>query len=180
MKLVLLDRDGVINHDSPAYVKSAAEFIPIDGSIAAIARLNQAGIQTAVCTNQAGVGRGMLTLADLAAIHRELRELLDMRGAWLDALYYCPHAPEHGCACRKPKPAMLHAAMRALGRRPHETWFIGDSMRDLEAARNAGCNAALVRTGNGDQTAAECARRRSDGPPVFADLAQAVAWLVTA
>jgi D-glycero-D-manno-heptose 1,7-bisphosphate phosphatase len=176
MKLVLLDRDGVINHDSPDFIKSASEFVPIEGSIDAIVRLRRGGFRVAVCTNQSGVARGRLTLDDLAAIHRKLAALLADRGAALDAIYYCPHGPDEGCACRKPKPGMLVAAMCDLRQQPENTVFVGDSARDLEAAEAAGCLPLLVRTGNGAALLDSAAPVRA--ARVFADLAHAADWLL--
>jgi D-glycero-D-manno-heptose 1,7-bisphosphate phosphatase len=177
MKLVLLDRDGVVNHDSPDFIKSAGEFVPIEGSIDAIARLKRAGLLVALCTNQSGIARGRLSLDALEEIHRTLAALLAEHGAALDALYYCPHGPDDGCACRKPKPGMLLAAMRDLRQPPQETVFIGDSARDLEAAAAAGCLPVLVRTGTGARLLArDGARARA--ARVFADLAHAADWLL--
>jgi D-glycero-D-manno-heptose 1,7-bisphosphate phosphatase len=177
MKLVLLDRDGVINHDTVEYVKCPEEFVPIDGSIAAIARLHRAGFRVAVCTNQAGVARGYFGLDDLSAIHRKLADLLAAHGARLDGLYYCPHGPDDGCFCRKPRPGMLLAAMSELGRAGEGAVFIGDSARDLEAAEAAGCLPVLVRTGNGARLAD--AGEHSRAAMVFRDLAEAADWLLS-
>jgi len=148
-RLILLDRDGVINFDSPDYIKDADEWVPIPGALAAIARLQTAGYQVAVCTNQAGIGRGILTAAALGRIHDKLRAHLARYGAALDGLAYCPHHPDDGCACRKPQPGMLLTMMRQLQVEPSETLYVGDSLRDMQAAHAAGCAAALVRTGAG-------------------------------
>jgi D-glycero-D-manno-heptose 1,7-bisphosphate phosphatase len=176
MKLVLLDRDGVINHDSVEYVKRPEEFVPIEGSIEAIARLHRAGFRVAVCTNQAGVARGYFDLGDLAAIHRKLADLLAVQGAKLVGLYHCPHGPADGCCCRKPHPGMLLAAMRDHGRAGEDTVFIGDSARDLEAAEAAGCLPILVRTGNGARLADAGEHRAA---MVFRNLAEAADWLLS-
>jgi D-glycero-D-manno-heptose 1,7-bisphosphate phosphatase len=148
-RLILLDRDGVINLDSPRYIKDVEEWLPIPGALDAIARLKAAGYLVAVCTNQAGVGRGILSTDALTRIHARLRQELAGRGAVLDDLRYCPHPPDAGCECRKPRPGMLIGAMETLGATPDETVFVGDSIRDVEAAQAAGCRVALVRTGGG-------------------------------
>jgi D-glycero-D-manno-heptose 1,7-bisphosphate phosphatase len=148
-RLILLDRDGVINVDSPSYIKDAAEWLPIPGALDAIARLKSAGLMVGVCTNQSGIGRGLLDEAALGRIHQKLITSLAERGVQLDALEYCPHRPEANCACRKPRPGMLIRAMNRLGIAAADTLFVGDSLRDLQAARAAGCEAALVLTGKG-------------------------------
>lgn len=157
-RLILIDRDGVINRDSPAFVKSVSEFVPLDGAIDAIARLHRAGFKIAVCTNQSGVGRGLLAETTLTAIHAELVRRVEAAGGRLDALRYCPHAPDAGCNCRKPKPGMLTDLMTVLGEPPQRTVFVGDSLRDVKAAHAAGCEAVLVRTGNGSEAEADARR----------------------
>jgi D-glycero-D-manno-heptose 1,7-bisphosphate phosphatase len=149
-RLILLDRDGVINVDSPNYIRDPDEWLPIPGALEAIARLKHAGLLVGVCTNQSGVGRGFFDETALGHIHDKLAGLLADRGVRLDALEYCPHPPEAGCACRKPEPGMLIRVMDRLGVTPAETLFIGDSVRDIQAARAAGCEAALVLTGKGE------------------------------
>ncbi len=148
-RLILLDRDGVINFDSADYIKRADEWIPIPGSIGAIARLKRGGWRVAVCTNQAGIGRGLLGEGDLAAIHRRLADALAAEGVALDGLAHCPHHPDAGCECRKPRPGMLLAMMARLDASPAETFYVGDDLKDVEAAQNAGCTPVLVRTGHG-------------------------------
>jgi D-glycero-D-manno-heptose 1,7-bisphosphate phosphatase len=177
MKLVLLDRDGVINHDSTNFIKSQEEFRPIDGSVGAIARLHHAGFLTAVCSNQSGLARGRLSLEDLAAIHGKLAALLAEQDAALDGIYFCPHDPAQGCRCRKPEPGMLIDAMHQLNRQPRDTVFIGDSARDLQAAIAAGCVPILVRTGNGAALADSGVT--TGAAHVFRDLAEAADWLLS-
>ncbi len=150
-RLILLDRDGVINFDSADYIKGADEWTAIPGAIRAIARLKRSGWQVAVCTNQAGVGRGLLSEADLAEIHRKLADALEAEGVALDALTHCPHHPDDGCECRKPRPGMLLAMMARLHASPTETFYVGDDLKDVEAAQNAGCTPVLVRTGHGSE-----------------------------
>ncbi len=151
-KLILLDRDGVINFDSPDYIKSPDEWQPIPGSLEAIARLQGAGRLIAVCTNQAGVARGTLSSASLDAIHAKLRRALAECGAVLDHLACCTHHPDLGCRCRKPAPGMLLDCLQLFGIAADDACFVGDSARDLEAAKAAGCRGVLVRTGNGEAT----------------------------
>ena len=154
-RLILLDRDGVINRDSDAFVKSAEEFIPLPGVFKAMAALSQAGAMLAVCTNQSGIGRGLLSEADLAAIHEKLEDGVRAAGGTLHGIRYCPHLPDAGCECRKPKPGMVIQLMNDLAVGPEETTFVGDSLRDLQAGQSAGCRVVLVRTGNGQGAEAE-------------------------
>jgi len=167
-RLILLDRDGVINFDSPESITAPAEWRPIPGSLEAIAALTCAGRRVAVCSNQAGIGRGLLSASALDAIHQQLHDALAELGSRLDRLVYCPHLPEDRCACRKPAPGMLLECMNLLGAEPGETCFVGDSLKDLQAACAAGCEGVLVRTGNG---AALEARSPLPGIVVFDDLA---------
>ena len=176
IRLVLLDRDGVINCDSEEYIKSVDEWCPIDGSIDAVRRL-QGQFQVAVCTNQAGVGRGLLTGSVLAAIHGKLQEALQNTGGEPIPVYHCPHHPDDGCDCRKPAPGLLIDAMRAAAVTGRQTCFVGDSMRDVEAAWNAGCTPILVRTGNGRSVEANSVPAL-EGVPVFDDLASCATALL--
>jgi D-glycero-D-manno-heptose 1,7-bisphosphate phosphatase len=173
--LVLLDRDGVVNRDSPHYIRQPEDWEPIPGSLEAIARLNRRGWQVAICTNQAGISRGLLTPEDLDAIHARLHRELAALGGTLADIFVCPHADPDGCTCRKPSPGLLQQACNALGYTPSEVTFIGDSARDLEAARRAGSRPLLVLTGNGQRTLAEGA---AEGCDVFQDLAAAAAGLL--
>lgn len=155
MKLIILDRDGVINHDSPDYIKSAAEWIPIDGSIEAIARLHKAGFTVVVATNQAGLARGKFELDDLEAMHEKLTQLVEEQGAELGAIFYCPHHPDDKCKCRKPLPGMLDAIEAEFNTSVESCYFVGDSLRDLQAGIAKGCKPVLVKTGNGETTLAQ-------------------------
>lgn len=168
--LILLDRDGVINFDSPDYIKHADEWQPIPGSLQAIADLRSRGFKVAVCTNQAGVARGRLTEADLAGIHARMDAELAKLGTRLDGLIYCPHGPAQSCKCRKPQPGMLLTMMSRLSTVPAETTFVGDSLKDLLAAHSAGCRAVLVRTGSG-RDAEPAAKARGLSFEVVDDLA---------
>lgn len=155
MQLVLLDRDGVINYDSTEFIKSADEWKAIPGSIEAIAKLFHAGIKIAVVSNQSGIGRGLFTLDALHIMETKLQYLLKKHSAKVDAFYYCPHLPDEGCECRKPKPGLILEACRQFGYSKEETIFICDSFRDIQAANNAGIGTILVKTGNGEKTLAE-------------------------
>jgi len=177
MKLVILDRDGVINHDSDAYIKGPDEWRPIAGSLDAIARLTQAGYHVAVATNQAGIGRGLFGMATLNAIHDKMHRAVGQAGGRIDAVFFCPHAPEAHCPCRKPRPGMLEEIGRRFNTSLKGIPCIGDTQRDLEAAAAAGAQPILVLTGKGAATRDE--NRLPPGTRVFEDLAAAVAALVT-
>ncbi len=148
---MLLDRDGVINFDSPDFIKSAEEWRPIPGALEAIAAL-QARFKVAVCTNQSGLGRGLYDEAALADIHARLQDDLAAAGGSPLDVFFCPHHPDDGCSCRKPQPGLLEAALSTYGAAAAETVFAGDSRRDLEAAVNAGCHPVLLMSGNGQRT----------------------------
>ncbi|HKK13856.1 MAG TPA: D-glycero-beta-D-manno-heptose 1,7-bisphosphate 7-phosphatase [Gammaproteobacteria bacterium] len=171
MHLIILDRDGVINEDSESYIKSPSEWIPIAGSLEAIARLNHAGYHVAVLTNQSGIARGLYDLDTLMRIHDKMHHAAAAVGGSIDAVLFCPHGPDEGCSCRKPKPGLF----QELGARLHipltEVPAVGDSMRDLEAAQSAGARPILVRTGKGRET--EAALEPGHGIAVYDDLAAA-------
>lgn len=176
MKLVILDRDGVINHDSAAYIKSPEEWKPIPGSLEAIALLNQAGYRVLVATNQSGVGRGLFDMATLNAIHDKMHRALSLVGGRVDGIFYCPHAQDAGCACRKPRPGLLDEIARRFGVSLEGVPFIGDSLRDLQAGAAVGAQPVLVLTGKGKKT-----RKEGDlpeGTVIHADLAEAVRSLL--
>jgi D-glycero-D-manno-heptose 1,7-bisphosphate phosphatase len=157
MKLIILDRDGVINEDRDDYVKSADECIPIQGSINAIVRLNKAGFTVVVATNQAGLAKGKFELEDLEAMHEKITGLVEENGGEIGAIFYCPHHPDENCKCRKPKPGMLDAIEAEFNTSVEGCYYIGDSLRDLQAAIQKGCKPALVKTGNGVRTLAQLA-----------------------
>lgn len=150
--LVILDRDGVINQDSDAYVKSVEEWIPIPGSAAAIARLCKAGFQVAIATNQSGLARGYFSQHDLDAMHAKMSSLIEAEGGSLAHIAWCPHGPDDGCDCRKPLPGLIDQIEKALGISAHGAPMVGDSQRDLEAGIARGCVPVLVRTGKGIKT----------------------------
>jgi D-glycero-D-manno-heptose 1,7-bisphosphate phosphatase len=152
MKTVILDRDGVINQDSDAYIKTPDEWIAIPGSLEAIARLTQAGYRVVVATNQSGLARGLFTQATLDAIHLKMESAIQHHGGELAGIYYCPHGPDDGCSCRKPKPGLLQQIAQELGIDPKQTVLVGDSLRDLQAAAAVGIKPILVLTGKGRKT----------------------------
>ncbi len=152
MKLVVLDRDGVINHDSDQYIKSPEEWQPIAGSLEAIARFTQAGYQVVVATNQSGLGRGLFDMAALNAMHDKMHKAVNQLGGRIDAVFFCPHAADAGCDCRKPKPGMLVEIAKRFDIDLKDVPAIGDSLRDLQAANAAGARPILVLTGKGQQT----------------------------
>ncbi|MEO8333128.1 MAG: D-glycero-beta-D-manno-heptose 1,7-bisphosphate 7-phosphatase [Gallionella sp.] len=170
MELIILDRDGVINFDSDQFIKSPEEWKPIPGSLEAIARLNQAGYRVVVSTNQSGVGRGLFDMATLNAIHDKMHKACALVGARIDAVFYCPHAADANCHCRKPKSGMLEeiAARYNLGNLD-EVPAVGDSLRDLQSAAALGAQPYLVLTGKGKKT--QAAGGMPEGTRVFADLA---------
>jgi len=176
MKLVILDRDGVINFDSADYIKSPDEWRPIPGSLEAIADLNQAGYHVIVATNQAGIGRGLFEMVTLNAIHDKMHRALSQVGARIDAVFYCPHAQDAGCDCRKPKAGMLREVERRYGVGLTGVPSIGDALRDLEASVAVGAQPILVLTGKGELT-----RNAGGLPPgtrIFKDLAEAVKAII--
>jgi D-glycero-D-manno-heptose 1,7-bisphosphate phosphatase len=172
MKLVILDRDGVINFDSDAYIKSPDEWKPIPGSLEAIALLTQAGYHIAVATNQAGVGRGLFEMATLNAIHDKMHRAVGQAGGRIDAVFYCPHAQEMNCNCRKPRAGLYEEISKRFGMSLKGIPCIGDAQRDLEAAATVGGQPMLVLTGKGELTRRE--GKLPAGTLVFRNLAEAV------
>lgn len=175
--LIILDRDGVINRDSDTFVKSIDEWIPLPGSIDAIAALSSAGFTVAVASNQSGLARGLFDRAALRSMHRKLRRLVDAAGGRIDRIVVCPHGPDDGCPCRKPLPGLLNRLARHYGTTLAGVPVIGDSARDLEAAIAAGATPILVRTGNGARTESSLPAEL-EGIDVYDDLAAAAAALV--
>ena len=172
MKLVILDRDGVINFDSDHFIKSAAEWKPIPGSLEAIARLNQAGFKVVVATNQSGIGRGLFDMDTLNAMHEKMHRAGQTVGARVDAIFYCPHAADSNCTCRKPKPGMFQRIAACFNIDLSGVHAIGDSLRDLQAATAAGATPVLVLTGKGKETRAN--ESLPENTLVFDDLSAAV------
>jgi D-glycero-D-manno-heptose 1,7-bisphosphate phosphatase len=169
MKLVILDRDGTINHDSDSHIKSPEEWRPIDGSLEAIARLTQAGYRIVVATNQSGIARGLFDTSTLIAIHDKLQRAAAQAGGRIDAFVFCPHAADSSCECRKPRPGMLREIARRFNDSLADAYMVGDAQRDLEAAAAAGAKPALVLTGKGAKTREE--GRLPAGTEVYAHLA---------
>jgi D-glycero-D-manno-heptose 1,7-bisphosphate phosphatase len=155
VKLIILDRDGVINYDSDQFIKSPQEWRPIEGSMEAIALLNQWGWRVVVATNQSGVGRGLFDMDTLAAIHDKMHRAVAQAGGRIDAIFFCPHAADSKCACRKPKPGMLLEIAERFNVDLNDVPVVGDSLRDLQSAVAAGAQPVLVRTGKGAKTEAD-------------------------
>lgn len=176
MSFVILDRDGVINHDSDEYIKSPEEWLPIDGSPEAIAALNQAGYRVVVATNQSGIARGYFDVPTLDAIHEKMHSIVENAGGKIEAIFYCPHSPTDGCNCRKPLPGLLHQIEKQFSISVEGVPFIGDSLSDIACAKNAASMPLLVRTGKGSKT--ENQINASDNIPVFDDLSRAVGYLL--
>jgi D-glycero-D-manno-heptose 1,7-bisphosphate phosphatase len=176
MKLVILDRDGVLNHDSDSFIKTPDEWRPIAGSLEAIARLNQAGYHVVLATNQSGVGRGLFEVSTLNAIHDKMHRALAQIGGRIDAIFFCPHAQEANCECRKPKAGLLEEIAKRFNVDLKGVPNIGDSLRDLQAAVAVHAAPILVLTGKGAKTQREGGL--PSGTQVFADLAEAVRSIV--
>lgn len=177
MSYIILDRDGVINFDSLEYIKSPDEWIPIPGSLEAVALLNRAGFKVIVATNQSGVARGYYDIETLDAIHEKMMRELASVGGYVEEIFFCPHHPEEACACRKPKPGMLEAIQKKFGITLTDTYYIGDSLADVGAARAVGCKLLLVMTGNGRTTLERNPELIT--VPQFADLAEAAQYVLT-
>ena len=169
MKLVILDRDGVINFDSAQYIKSPAEWKPIPGSLEAIARLNQNGYRVVVATNQSGIGRGLFDMETLNAMHDKMHKALFAVGGRVDAVFYCPHPADSDCDCRKPKPGMFKRIAETFNVDLKGVPAVGDSLRDLQACSILGCKPMLVLTGKGEKTLADGGL--PEGTRQFPDLA---------
>lgn len=153
-RLLILDRDGVINVDSDAYIKTVDEWQPIPGSIEAIVRLSHAGYRIAIASNQSGLARGLFTPSELNAIHQRLRGLVASQGGRIELIAFCPHAPAANCRCRKPRTGLLEEIAERLDSDLDAVVFVGDSISDIEAAYAAGALPYLVRTGKGERTLA--------------------------
>ena len=176
MKLIILDRDGVINYDSDQFIKNPNEWKPLPGSLEAIARLVQADYRVVVVTNQSGIGRGLFDMATLNAIHDKMHKAAAQAGGRIDAVFFCPHAAEADCACRKPKTGMIEEIAVRYNVDMKGVPAVGDSLRDLECAAKLGAQPILVLTGKGSKT--QAAGGLPQGTLIYPDLAAAVATLV--
>lgn len=180
MKLIIIDRDGVINEDSDAYIKSPEEWIPLEGSLEAIARLNRAGYTVAVATNQSGLSRGYFDLETLSAMHRKMDSLLAEHGAHVDAMFYCPHGPKDGCDCRKPRPGLLNEISKRFQIKLDNVFFVGDTLSDVKAAISANAKPVLVKTGKGSKTEKLLQENGFSDVPVYKNLATVVDIILAA
>lgn len=178
MKLIILDRDGVINQDSDQYIKTVEEWIELPRSMEAIARLNRGGYRVTVATNQSGIARGLFDLETLSAMHKKMHEAASKVGAHIDGIFFCPHGPEENCDCRKPKNGLLKEIKARMGTRLEGVPLVGDSLRDLEAGVSMGCKPILVRTGKGAKTEKENAGQLPENTLVFDDLMAVAEHLV--
>lgn len=177
MPYIILDRDGVINFDSDEYIKSPDEWLPIPGSLEAIAQLNRAGYQVLIVTNQSGIARGYFDLDTLDLIHEKLMRELASVGGYIEEIFFCPHHPDEVCSCRKPRPGLLYRLSEKYQVALEQTFFIGDSYSDVKAAQNAGAIPLLVLTGKGERTLEQYPELIS--VPNFSDLARAVEYVIS-
>lgn len=178
MKIIVLDRDGVINRDSDDYIKSAEEFIPIEGSIAAIARLCAADFRVVVATNQSGLARKYFDEDQLSEIHHLLCSMVEEAGGVIDGIFYCPHLPDAGCSCRKPGTGLLEQIQNEFACELRGSYFVGDSLKDVQAARAFDCVPILVRTGKGLITEQTLSDSNDVSVPTHDDLAMAVSHIL--
>ena len=182
MKLAILDRDGVINIDSANFIKKPSEWIPIPGSLEAIALLNQSGFRVALATNQSGISRGLFDMVTLNAIHDKMHRALSQIGGRIDALFYCPHAADEHCDCRKPKAGMIEDIGLRFSINLNNVPGVGDALRDLQAYADAGCQPILVLTGKGAETLAHITqpgKALPEGTWVCTDLAEAAHRIIS-
>ena len=170
MKLIILDRDGVINHDSDQFIKSPEEWQPIDGSLDAIAFLTQAGYTIAVATNQSGIARGYFNVQTLNEMHAKMHKLVRQAGGEISGVWFCPHTADSNCDCRKPKTGMILDILDRFQAQASETYLVGDSLRDLQAIASAGGKPILVRTGKGMKTLAQDSENLPRGTQIFDSL----------
>ena len=179
-KLIILDRDGVINEDSDHYVRSAEQWIPIEGSIEAIAMLSHAGYTVVIATNQSGLARGYFDEQALMAMHNKMQRLVLEKGGRINGIYFCPHDPDDHCTCRKPNNGMIEQILQDYHASPEQTWVIGDSLRDLQAGVKSHCNIALVLTGKGNKTKQQLRDLHDTfSPTIYDNLKQFVSDLLT-
>ena len=178
MKLIILDRDGVINHDSDQFIKSPDEWQPIDGSLDAIAFLTQAGYTLAVATNQSGIARGYFNVQTLNEMHAKMHKLVRQAGGEISGVWFCPHTADSNCDCRKPKDGMILDILDRFQAQASETYLVGDSLRDLQAIASVGGKPILVRTGKGMKTLAKDSENLPQGTQIFDSLLDFAVHLV--
>ncbi|WP_036496080.1 D-glycero-beta-D-manno-heptose 1,7-bisphosphate 7-phosphatase [Neisseria sp. oral taxon 020] len=178
MKLIILDRDGVINRDRDDFVKSADEWVPLEGSMDAIAFLTQAGYTVAVATNQSGIGRGLFTMQQLNEMHAKMHKLVRQAGGEIDGIWFCPHPAAADCNCRKPKSGMVEDIIDRFNAKAADVYMVGDSLRDLQAVAGAGGRPVLVLSGKGKKTLAGHAGELPQGTQIFDDLAAFAQYLM--
>jgi len=179
LKVVFLDRDGVINRDSPDYIKSWSEFEFLPGSLRALKRLTQKGFAIIVITNQSAVNRGMISPKNLDSIHFKMRSSVTASGGKISDIFFCPHTPDDHCSCRKPKPGLIHQAQSRYALDLKRAFMVGDSAKDIECAQNSGCAyAVLVRTGNGADAETILTQKKISPDYVAADLDDAANWII--
>lgn len=178
MKLIILDRDGVINRDRDDFVKSADEWVPLEGSMDAIAFLTQAGYTVAVATNQSGIGRGFFTMQQLNEMHAKMHKLVRQAGGEIDGIWFCPHTADAGCNCRKPKSGMVEDIIDRFSVKAENVYMVGDSLRDLQAVAAVGGRPVLVLSGKGKKTLEEHAGDLPQGTQIFDDLAAFAQYLM--
>lgn len=179
LKVVFIDRDGVINRDSPDYIKGWSEFEFLPGSLRALNRLTQKGFTIIVITNQSALNRRMMSRKDLDCIHSNMRSAVTANGGKISAIFFCPHTPDDHCSCRKPKPGLIHQAQSRYALDLESAYMVGDSAKDIECAQNAGCGyAVLVRTGNGAEAETILTQKKISPDYVAADLDDAATWII--
>lgn len=176
-RYVILDRDGTINVDSDTFIKSPEEWLPLPGSLEAIALLNRHGYKVVVISNQSGVARGLFDLVTLEAMHDKMRQMATAAGGKIEAIYFCPHGPDDDCSCRKPKPGLFEAFARDKQIDLKDVYSIGDSLRDIEASLAVGARPILVKTGKGQKTALNTPELHL---PIFENLYDAATHIVSA
>jgi len=176
--LIILDRDGVINHDSEDYIKSEDEWFPLAGSIEAIAQLSQSGFTVCVATNQSGLARGLFDEFTLSRMHELMRTLVEAQGGTIEGIFFCPHGPDDGCHCRKPRPGLLNQIEEQLQVDVAGAWFIGDTEKDIDAALAKNCKPILVLTGKGSLTRDTVDPAKLANVPVFDDLFSAAVFVL--
>jgi D-glycero-D-manno-heptose 1,7-bisphosphate phosphatase len=177
-KYIVLDRDGVINHDSDAFIKSPDEWIPIEGSLDAIIKLNRHGYKVLVCTNQSGIGRELFDMATLNKIHQKMYDLLQQKGGKIEAVFFCPHTQKDACLCRKPLSGMLEDIENRYNISLNNVAMVGDSLRDLQAGERMGMKPFLVLSGKGQKTFAEKKTELPKNTQVFHNLSAVVDFLI--